>query len=425
MESTVGECHSLFCCSSHRADLAGDCRINRDLQDPRPIIASLFGSSTTSSLPPHILSLYIHNGVKIYASWLSALSQDWDDSNLDQIRSISNALEGQLAECARSTDVELQERAAELHGLLEIVRRGLDAPRPVVERSQSGEGFEGQKKEEEEAENGFSSSTRAAPSSLTMLDSLFFLYELNPVNPKAQGMVTVPEGLDLDATVNPLWGMDKDGLDISDAEEVDDFGRPLRKVVREEEATTKKKKGKGSTKKGSSKRRGFEEDPEELERVSSLLPSLFSSWLTSDFFLLQQRLDRMERQREDPYYIGGSSTPSYQEEEEEDVDSIPIVKLDLNLPTRRKPTPPPREPTPPPMLVDVDGEMPTFVASSAPRIDPLEEKIEAVDPVVEDTPAIETKAEEGAVLKVVKKKKTKDGTTSKTKKKKSSTLTAH
>jgi len=74
------------------------------------------------------------------------------------------------------------------------------------------------------------------------------------------------------------------------------------------------------------------------------------------------------------------------------------------------------------MLVDVDGEMPTFVASSAPRIDPLEEKIDVVES--EESPAVETKAEEGAVLKVVKKKKTKDGTTSKTKKKKSSTLTA-
>jgi len=249
------------------------------LQDPRPIIASLFGSSTTSSLPPHILSLYIHNGVKIYASWLSALSQDWDDSNLDQIRSISNALEGQLAESARSTDVELQERAAELHGLLQIVRRGLDAPRPMVERSQSGDGFEDQTKEGEDGENGFSASTRAAPSSLTMLDSLFFLYELNPVNPKAQGIVTVPEGLDLEATINPLWGMDKDGLDVSDAEEVDDFGRPLRRTAREEEVTTKKKKGKGTAKKGSSKRRGTDEDPEELERVRSpsfYLPTLFA-----------------------------------------------------------------------------------------------------------------------------------------------------
>jgi len=149
----------------------------------------------------------------------------------------------------------------------------------MVERSQSGDGFEDQTKEGEDGENGFSASTRAAPSSLTMLDSLFFLYELNPVNPKAQGIVTVPEGLDLEATINPLWGMDKDGLDVSDAEEVDDFGRPLRRTAREEEVTTKKKKGKGTAKKGSSKRRGTDEDPEELERVRSpsfYLPTLFA-----------------------------------------------------------------------------------------------------------------------------------------------------
>jgi len=71
------------------------------------------------------------------------------------------------------------------------------------------------------------------------------------------------------------------------------------------------------------------------------------------------------------------------------------------------------------MLVDVDGEMPSFVASAAPRIDPLNEKIEVVESVTEDLPAVETKAEEGAVLKVVKKKKKKDGTTTKTKKKSS------
>ncbi|GAA5949476.1 hypothetical protein JCM3765_002674 [Sporobolomyces pararoseus] len=376
----------------------------RDLPDPRPLIASLFGSSTTSSLPPHILSLYIHNGVKIYASWLSSLSQEWDDSNLEQIRSISNALEGQLAECAQNPDVELQERAAELGGLLELVRKGLDSPRPLVERTPSN-GFDGGEEQGEEEQSGegqddgFASSSRAPPASLQILDSLFFLYELNPVNPKAQGMVALPEGLDLDNTINPLWGTEKDGLELSEDEEVDDFGRPLRRKVQEEEApTSKKKKGKGTTKKGSSRKRDEERR-------------------------------RLEQQREDPYYIGDSGRydeAAEEEEEEDDVDSIPIVKLDLNLPPRRQPTPPPREPTPPPMLVDVDGEMPTLTATPSPRIDPVssstspEEKVEAVVEKVEEDLA-ETQATEGTVLKVVKKKKRKEGNSStKTKKKKPS-----
>ncbi|GAA5898881.1 Apl5p [Sporobolomyces salmoneus] len=382
----------------------------RDLPDPRPLIASLFGSSSTSSLPPHILSLWIHNGLKIYANWLSSLSHDWDESNLEQIRSITNALEGQLAECAQSTDFELLERAAELRGLLELVRKGLDSPGSIVD---SNGGLDGQSDDEETGENGFASSRRGPPACLTMLDSLFFQYELNPVNPKAQGMVTLPEGLDLEVTINPLWGTEKDGLEFSEDEAVDDFGRPLRRTV-PEEVTTKKKKGKGTSKKGSSKRRGVEENSEEVER---------------------QRSERLERQREDPYYIAGSSTSrryddEYEEEEEEDdVDSIPIVKLDLNLSTpRQPPTPPPREPTPPPMLVDVDGEMPTFLNTTpSPRIEPVEEKVDnAVEEKVEEK-AAETQAAEGTVLKVVKKKKKKESgapsSTTKPKKKKSSTST--
>jgi AP-3 complex subunit delta-1 len=153
----------------------------------------------------------------------------------------------------------LQERAAELGGLLELVRKGLDSPRPAIERSSSNgfNGEQGQDQERQDGEkNGFASSNRAAPTSLTILDSLFFLYELNPVNPKAQSMVALPEGLDLDATINPLWGTEKDGLELSEDEELDDFGRPVRRKVQDEGITTKKKKGKGTTKKGSSKKKG-------------------------------------------------------------------------------------------------------------------------------------------------------------------------
>ncbi|GAA6001960.1 hypothetical protein JCM10207_003012 [Rhodosporidiobolus poonsookiae] len=363
----------------------------RDLEDPRPVIASLFGSSTASSLPPNILALYIHNGVKIYASWLSALSGAWDDSALEQIRSISTALENQLAECARSEHIELQERAAELHGLLEIVRKGLDAPRPLLEQESTsdGGGFGG---EDGTEGNGFASTSRAPPASLTLLEPLFFAHELNPVNPKAQGMVALPAGLDLDVPINgAALALGDDGLEPSDEEPTDEFGRPLRRPQREEEEVAegkRKKKGKGVAKKG--KKRG--EDPEELARL---------------------RAERLDRQRDDPYHLGKSSASPHlsrndpSSDSDGDVDSIPIVQLDLNLPAR---TPPPREPTPPPMLVDVEGEMPTGFATppvapspapgvgGKPQTPVLEEKAEGAD-----------KAAEGAAVKVVKKKKKKDG----------------
>ncbi|GAA5878418.1 hypothetical protein JCM8547_003594 [Rhodosporidiobolus lusitaniae] len=376
----------------------------RDLEDPRPVLASLFGSSTTSSLPTHVLALYIHNGVKIYASWLSALSIAWDESALEQIRSISKVLEGQLEECAKSREIELQERAAELRGLLEIVRKGLDTPRPLIEGTSAGAdgGFGGEGGDAGEEAGGFASSSRAPPASLNLLDSLFFSHELNSVNAKAQSMVVPPAGFDLDAAINPGWTIGgSDELEASEEEEVDEFGRPLRKaVVHEAESAVggkKKKKGtKGEGKKG--KRRELE-DPEELAR---------------------QRAERLERQRDDPYYIGKSSagavTSGGGSDDEYDVDSIPIVKLDLDLPPPRQPTPLPREPTPPPMLVDIEGEMPTGFETPLPVVEPTP----AVEEKQEEEIKVDSRAAEGAAVKVVKKKKTKEGKEGKPKKKKAS-----
>ncbi|KWU43363.1 ARM repeat-containing protein [Rhodotorula sp. JG-1b] len=219
----------------------------RDLEDPRPIIASLFGSSTTSTLPPRILALYIHNGVKITASWLGALYELWDESAVEQIRSITAALESQLAQCAKSPDVELQERAAELGGLLQLVRQGLDLPRALVDTDpeQNGEDADG-------SGDGFASSSRQPPGSLKLLEPLFFSHELNPVNPKAQSLVAPPEGLDLDAALNPTAWAALDEETVT-AEEVDDYGRPIRRHIATDgddgSVKVKKKGAKSGTKK--------------------------------------------------------------------------------------------------------------------------------------------------------------------------------
>ena len=222
-----------------------------DLEDPRPIIASLFGSSTTSTLPPRILALYIHNGVKITASWLGALYESWDESAVEQIRLITAALESQLAQCAKSPDVELQERAAELGGLLQLVRQGLDLPRALVDTDpeQNGEDADG-------SGDGFASSSRQPPGSLKLLEPLFFSHELNPVNPKAQSLVAAPEGLDLDAALNPTAWAALDEETVT-AEEVDDYGRPIRRhnaTDGDDSSVKVKKKGAKSGTKESRKR---------------------------------------------------------------------------------------------------------------------------------------------------------------------------
>ncbi|KAI5481703.1 AP-3 complex subunit delta-1 [Pseudohyphozyma bogoriensis] len=360
----------------------------QELQDPRPVIASLFGSSTTTSVPSHIISLYVHNGVKVYASWLSALHENWDESDLEQVRSVTAALEGQLAACASNSDVELQERAAELGQLLELVRKGLDAPRPIAP-PENGFGSSSTEPYDDDDGQGFASTsapTRLPPSCLTLLSPMFFSHELNPVNPKAQGLVGVPEGLSLDLVIVPRTTSIKDELELDEVEEeVDDFGRPVGRPRGGEEEIVgegRKKKGKGKAVGGKkSKRREVDEDPEEMARLKA---------------------ERLERQRDDPYYVGSkSATPA-----EEDVDSIPIVKLDLNFGTAPAPPPPPRVPTPPPMVIDVDGELPEGMelgagAGGGGGAPPVVETPEGETA----TTAKDVQATEGVVTKVVKKKK--------------------
>ncbi|KAM0788195.1 hypothetical protein ACM66B_001354 [Microbotryomycetes sp. NB124-2] len=343
----------------------------RELADTRPVIASLFGTSTTTVLPPQILSLYIHNGLKIYAQWLSALAQDWNETCLEQVKSISTALERQLAVCASSEDIELQERAAEFKALLELVRVGLDVP--VQAESSAHDGSDPHAVQGRNDEPRLASSQ--VPTSLTLLEPLFFSHELNPVNSKAQGMVAVPNGLDVDSVIVP-GAMQKLRVIESDHEgAVDGFGRRIGGVVSVE---TKPKKGKKSSKKKVYRRRAEEDAHEGNGR---------------------------------------------DEEQEDDVDSIPIVKLDLDLasPVRESgppPSAPPREPTPPPMHVEVDGELP----DGAALVDVSESVPSKLETTVFDekerqSPVKDVKAEEGVVKKVVKKKR-KDGTTATKKKSK-------
>lgn len=253
------------------------------MADPRPIIASLFGSNTTHGLPPQILALYFHNGLKIYAFWLNSLATNWSEDDLDQIRSVTSVLEAQLSSSSQSTDLELSEKSAELLQLLQLVRKGLAAPRPVAEipRAQNGFGSDSSAPYDDSQFGGpvpsLTPTPPLPPRCLEILSPLFFSHELNSVNPKAQSMVIAPDGLDLDQVIVPLSLKQREGLEGTAEEEVDDFGRPLYphsvSVEADDRGERKSKvKGKGTATKG--KRRAVvdvEEDPEELARVSPIL----------------------------------------------------------------------------------------------------------------------------------------------------------
>ncbi|SCV74260.1 BQ2448_6692 [Microbotryum intermedium] len=370
------------------------CRQVPQLEDPRPVIASLFGSSTTSSLPPHIIALYFHNGVKIFARYLNSLASSWNDSDsatLEQIRTLATALEEQMRTFAGHEEMELQERAASLAQTLSWVRSGLDQKMPV---SNHRGGFASDSLVPYDPTNddavGTTPLPKPEPASLQWLEPLFFAHELKPVNPKAQGMVAVPEGLDLGQRI-VVRGSSASGIFDEEARgQVDAFGRKFQSLGNTE--ASERGKPKNSRKKGTkeSKTRRKkpsravedEDDPEEMARLRS---------------------ERLERQRDDPYYVG--STPAGGAGDSDGVDAIPIVRLDLGTLTSRPRAPsPPREPTPPPVHIDVEGEMPDM---AAPRLQSSSAndlgRTDAAPPP--DTREAEEAQASAVVTKVVKKKK--------------------
>ena len=143
-----------------------------------------------------------------------------------------------------------------------------------------------------------------APLVLQGLPSLFSLYELNPVAPKAQKKVPVPDGLDLDAWINePLPEL----VDDSESETASLESHSIDMNIRNNTTSKKKKKTR-------SKRYDDESEDEEDKE--------------------QRRAARMEALRNDPYYIMSDKSEKRKDAKlldlEEDVDSIPIVKLSLD-----------------------------------------------------------------------------------------------
>ena len=129
---------------------------------------------------------------------------------------------------------------------------------------------------------------------------MFFAGELNPVAPKAQRKVPVPEGLDLDAWINepPPEPEDEDEED-SDEDSSDDVAAVF----------VKSELNFGTAGGKDSKKRSREPTEEETRKY---------------------REARIQQQASDPNYLKGTTTtctPVHHHNSVKDVDSIPVRKL--------------------------------------------------------------------------------------------------
>lgn len=191
-----------------------------------------------SDLPIKVQTIYVHTIIKIYAYWTSELISQWNMELQHEFTKVTQVMCDKMDMFIKCKDLEVQERAHNVKSLFQIILNAIDATN--VE----------------------------APLVLAGLPELFFMYELNPVAPKAQSKVPVPEGLDLDAWINePLPDL------------VDDFDSDNSMPDYEKISKTVNKKKKKSHK---SKHEGSE-DEEEKERVSL---SIMLNRLDTNTFLI-------------------------------------------------------------------------------------------------------------------------------------------
>ncbi|XP_037068745.1 AP-3 complex subunit delta-1-like [Pollicipes pollicipes] len=124
-----------------------------------------------ASLPPHILAVYVQNVLKLYGRMLGRAEQSEQPEDVDgamvEVNQVAELIVETLPAFASSADLEVQERATSALQLMKTVQK----------LQQRGERL-GQELQE------------------------LFSGELNPVAPKAQRKVPVPEGLRLDEWIN-------------------------------------------------------------------------------------------------------------------------------------------------------------------------------------------------------------------------------
>ncbi|TKY84755.1 hypothetical protein EX895_005835 [Sporisorium graminicola] len=221
----------------------------------------------------------VHAAVKLYAFWASAVSTRWSaDGRKPQVEfedmvGVTRAVAARLdAMQGVTSDAEVQERTVEYRQLFRLIERDLEA-------SVGGK-------------DGHDETT--PPRSLDLLAPLFFNHVLGPLGANAQSRVPEPLDLDLHAwIIQPDSYVVLDAIDLS-SQLIDDDASPYH--------------------------------PATPAAAAAPAPAITAKESKS------QRQARLEQQRMDPFYIVDSGAPAKQQQrveaEEDDVDQIPIVRLD-------------------------------------------------------------------------------------------------
>ncbi|CAG8600370.1 6034_t:CDS:10, partial [Acaulospora colombiana] len=265
------------------------------LENPLETIEYLIQPGVTK-LPHSVQAVYVHSILKIYAFWANNLSYSWNDDAKQELAQFTSTLREKVGMFCSCPDLEVQERAYNIREILSIIYENLTST----------------------PKNDFSVLAKP-PQIISEIPPLFFSYELNPVAPKAQKKVPIPEGLDLDAWINePL---PESGNSESEEEE-ESYGHGYgQKVGGSGDLIFSSGNGNAVGRRRGRKSFKYESE-EEDEEIKE-----------------RRRKERKERIKNDPFYIGDEKKSvkrsnldehPVRTKEEIDVDSIPVVRLTMD-----------------------------------------------------------------------------------------------
>ena len=214
--------------------------------------------------------------MKLFSVIAGKLLEKDQENNVDKVKELAKYLEDTvLKDLVLSSDLEVQERASVMHQFLKYVNKHLEKNDDLKAAD-----FE-----------------------------VFFAGELNPVAPKAQKKVPIPEGLDLDAWINEPPPPEEEESESEESAD-DDF--------------TKNKNNNHSTSGnmfGISGGAGNNQD---------LSPSKRNYVEPTKEELIKSREARLAQQNSDPFYLKASSTKS--PIHVQNISDIPVQKIELDVP---------------------------------------------------------------------------------------------
>ncbi|KAG8236468.1 hypothetical protein J437_LFUL015474 [Ladona fulva] len=203
---------------------------SQHLPSPVSTLEAMLRGGRLPSLPGHTQAVFVHNVLKLYAAVISRPRNEGGDpetieKNMYEFASIydelayfqiSELLIEKLPHFASSGDLEVQERASSALQIVKLLaqkrKRLREKKGAVVNPLEDGlvDGVPGSEEENDEMD----------PYTIEFIS--LFRGELNPVAPKAQKKVQVPDGLDLDAWIN-----EPPSESSTDEEDIDRDGRDI------------------------------------------------------------------------------------------------------------------------------------------------------------------------------------------------------